>query len=70
MGKDRYTVNDESDKAHDSESLHTRLETHEGAIQEAGELYGDQATAEQYGYVGRGNIQLCILNQHSLITIS
>lgn len=58
MEKEQYIVNDESDKAHDAESLHTRLETHEGAIQEAGELYGDQATAEQYGYVERGYVHI------------
>lgn len=54
MEKEQYVVEDSSEAVHDPESLETKLDTHHGALKEAGELYGDQVLAEQYGYVARG----------------
>jgi amino acid transporter len=58
MEKEQYNVAESPDYNGHPQNNYidpaTRRESKSGRIQEAGELYGDLATAEEYGYVTRG----------------
>lgn len=73
MEKEQYSIRVSSDKDRDPESLarpHV-VETATGALQEASELYGDQAAAEEYGYVNRGSVSInCLTYTRKLIFAS
>lgn len=61
MEKDQYRVGEVPDyDGHDHTQYvgPTGVETTPGRIAEAGELYGNVETAEEYGYVTRGYVNI------------
>jgi amino acid transporter len=55
MPKDTYTVDDYNDQAHTAYvDPVSGVESKAIALSEAGEVYGNLQTAEEYGYVTRG----------------
>lgn len=62
MEKDPAYINESPDYTGNGRTTYvdpaTGVETKTGRIIEAGELYGNIETAEEYGYVTRGYVQL------------
>jgi amino acid transporter len=58
MEKEQYDVNESQDyngHAHNTcVDHHTGIESKQGRLEEAADLYGNVETAEEYGYVTRG----------------
>jgi amino acid transporter len=59
MSKETYTVDDYNGHSHATYvDPVSGVESKAGVLSEAGEIYGNLQTAEEYGYVTRGQVAL------------